>query len=249
MKLSKIRIVLVETSHPGNIGSSARAMKTMGIDKLYLVNPNLSPYKSALEMAAGSDALIENAVITTSLEEALQGCKLVCALSARPRDISLPGLSPKEFANLLKNTHDDTNVGIIFGRERSGLTNDELLHANYHVQIPCNPEYSSLNVSQAVQIICYELRMQLLNPDIQVKTKENTLAPYEDLQNFYAHLEQTLEIIDFLKPENHNRIIQKLKRLFNRSNLERVEINILRGILTQMQEYFKRTIISQNMRR
>lgn len=235
MKLDKIRIVLVATTHPGNIGSSCRAMKTMGIENLYLVNPNLSPFNHAYEMATGAGDILNNAKITSSLSEALEGVKLVFATSARPRDISLPGFIPRDFANFVTQFTDETEIAIIFGREHAGLTNEELLHAQYHINIPSNKEFSSLNLSQAVQIICYELRMQILSPEAHVKTKENPLALHEDINNFYNHLEKVLTEIDFLKPENHKRIMQKLKRLFNRSQLENTEINILRGILTAIQ--------------
>lgn len=231
MKLNNIRIVLVATTHPGNIGASCRAMKTMGVNNLYLVNPNLTPFNQAFEMASGADDLLNNAKITNTLSEALHGVKLVFATSARPRDIALPGFTPNDFANFVSKFDDESEVAIIFGREHAGLTNEELLQAQYHINIPSNPEFSSLNLSQAVQIICYELRMHILSPAANVKTKQNPLALHEDINNFYNHLEKVLIAIDFLKPENHKRIMQKLKRLFNRGQLENIEINILRGIL------------------
>ncbi len=236
MKLSQIRIVLVATTHPGNIGASCRAMKNMGIENLYLVNPNLTPFHQAHDMSSGADDLLTNAKITNSLSEALQGSKLVFATSARPRDISLPGFMPRDFANYVATFDDETKVAIIFGREHAGLTNEELLHAQYHINIPSNHEFSSLNLAQAVQIICYELRMQLLSPTVNVQTKQNSLAAHEDLDNFYTHLEKVLTKVEFLKPENHKRIIQKLKRLFNRAQLESIEINILRGILKSIEK-------------
>lgn len=235
MKLNNIRIVLVATTHPGNIGASCRAMKTMGIENLYLVNPNLTPFNSAVEMASGADDLLTNAKITNTLNEALQGVKLVFATSARPRDIALPGFTPYDFASFVSKFDDESEVAIIFGREHAGLTNAELLQAQYHINIPSNPEFSSLNLSQAVQIICYELRMHILSPEANVQTKQNPLALHEDINNFYTHLEKVLIDIDFLKPENRKRIMQKLKRLFNRSQLENIEINILRGILKAME--------------
>jgi tRNA (cytidine32/uridine32-2'-O)-methyltransferase len=231
MKLNNIRIVLVATTHPGNIGASCRAMKTMGIENLYLVNPNLNPFNQAFEMAAGADDLLTNAKITDTLNEALQGVKLVFATSARPRDIALTGFTPDDFASFVSKYDDDSDVAIIFGREHAGLTNEELLQAQYHIKIPSNPDFGSLNLSQAVQIICYELRMHILSPEANVQTKQNQLALHEDINNFYTHLEKVLIEIDFLKTENHKRIMQKLKRLFNRNQLENIEINILRGIL------------------
>jgi tRNA (cytidine32/uridine32-2'-O)-methyltransferase len=239
MNLDKIRIVLVATTHPGNIGSAARAMKTMGIESLYLVKPNLEPYRKAHELASGAFDVLQNAVVVDKLADALTGCKLICATSARPRDIALPGLTPFEAAKLSSTQASDTEIAIIFGRENSGLSNEELLHANYHINIPTVADFSSLNLAHSVQIICYEMRMRLLGPDAIVETQPNEIASYEEIERFNTHLEQVLLAIKFLKPANHKRILQKLKRLFNRARLEAMEINILRGILTQIQASIK----------
>ncbi|MDP3705767.1 MAG: tRNA (cytosine(32)/uridine(32)-2'-O)-methyltransferase TrmJ [Legionellaceae bacterium] len=235
MICNSIRIVLVATSHPGNIGSTARAMKTMGLQRLYLVTPNLEPYRKAHEMAAGAYDVLREAVVVDSLAEALVGCQLVCATSARPRDIALPGLSPVACAELIAGHTDETEVALVFGREHAGLTNEELLHAHYHIHIPSNPDFSSLNLAQAVQIIAYEVRMRLLSPAAHVETRQDTLATADDIERFYTHLEEVLIEIDFLKPSNPTRLLQRLRRLFNRARLESMEINILRGILTQIQ--------------
>lgn len=239
MKLENIRVVLVATTHPGNIGASCRAMKTMGLKQLYLVNPNLEPYQAAIDMASGADDILKNAINTTTLQKALNGCQTVLATSARPRDISLPGFSPREMANYVNQQDDDTNVAIIFGREHAGLTNDELLHANYHIHIPSAKDFSSLNLSQAVQIICYELRVQIQNPDVSVQTKQNPAASFENVESFLEHLQVVLAKVEFLKPENQERIMQKLIRLFRRAQLESGEVNILRGILTQIENSIK----------
>ena len=235
MKLDNIRVVLVATTHPGNIGASCRAMKTMGLNRLYLVNPNLEPYQAAVDLASGADDILENAITTSTLKEALAGCQTILATSARPRDIYLPGFSPREMASYVSEQDDDSNVAIIFGREHAGLTNDELLHANYHIHIPSSKDFSSLNLSQAVQIICYELRMQILNPDVNVQTKQNPSANFENVESFLEHLQVVLAKIEFLKPENQERIMQKLVRLYRRAQLESGEVNILRGILTQIE--------------
>ncbi|OGV31790.1 MAG: tRNA (cytosine(32)/uridine(32)-2'-O)-methyltransferase TrmJ [Legionellales bacterium RIFCSPHIGHO2_12_FULL_35_11] len=235
MNLNKIRIVLVGTTHPGNIGSACRAMKTMGVDRLYLVNPNLSPYRKAHEMASGAFDVLRKAVIVDTLPEALKGCKLICATSARPRDLSLPGLSPADFASLASTKDAETEIAVIFGRESSGLTNEELLQAHFHMNIPSVADFSSLNLSHSVQIVCYELRMKILSPKIEVETQPNEMASYENIERFHAHLEEVLVSLKFLKSANHQRILQKLRRLFNRTQLEDLEINILRGILTQIQ--------------
>ncbi len=236
MNFQSIRVVLVATTHPGNIGSTARAMKTMGIQRLYLVNPNLSPYRKAHELASGAFDVLRDAVIVDSLPQALAGCQLVFATSARPRDIALPGLSPAACGKLISKQADETEIAVVFGREHAGLTNEELLQAHYHVHIPSNPEFSSLNLAQAVQILAYEIRMKLLSPPTTVHTREDTLATTDDIERFYDHLTNVLVAIDFLKPSNPKRLLQRLRRLFNRSQLETMEINILRGILTQIQK-------------
>ncbi len=234
MKLDSIRVVLVATSHPGNIGATARAMKTMGLHRLYLVNPKILPDARAHEMAAGADDIYKRAVVTESLADAIQDCQLVLATSARPRDIALRGLTPASNADLICEQPDKTEVALVFGREHAGLTNDELLHCHYHIHIPSNPDFSSLNLAQAVQIIAYELRMKLLSPTASVETGREKEATAQEVEQFYQHLREVLVEIDFLKPSNPKRLMQRLRRLFNRSKLEHVEVNILRGILSQI---------------
>jgi tRNA (cytidine32/uridine32-2'-O)-methyltransferase len=236
MNLSSIRIVLVATTHPGNIGSTARAMKTMGLSRLYLVNPKIFPDLRAFEMAAGADDLLDDCVITESLDEALAGCQLILATSARPRGLSLPGLTPQGCAKHVCEQPDNTEVAIVFGREHAGLTNEELLRCHFHVTIPSNPDYSSLNLSQAVQIIAYELRMALLQPEAQVTHHQEELATHQEMEQFYDHLTEVLTRIRFLKPNNPRRVQQRIRRLFNRTGLERMEVAILRGILSHVQK-------------
>ncbi len=239
MNFESIRIVLVATSHPGNIGSTARAMKTMGLQRLYLVSPRSFPDRWANELAAGADDILQRAVVTDSLTNALIGCQLVLATSARPRDMDLPGLVPSTAAALV-GEQGGGEVAIVFGREHAGLTNDELLHCNYHINIPSHPEFSSLNLAQAVQIIAYELRMRLLSPDAEVETSHVDLATSETVEQFYTHLREVLIEIDFLKPSNPKKLMQRLRRMFNRTKLEAIEVNILRGILTNMQSALKK---------
>lgn len=241
MKFDSIRIVLVATSHPGNIGSTARAMKTMGLRRLYLVSPKLFPHPQAHELSAGADDLLQQAVVTESLSEALEGCQLVLATSARPRDLDLPGLTPATAAALVSEIGDNTEVAIVFGREHAGLTNDELLHCHYHIHIPSDPAHSSLNLAQAVQIVAYELRMKLLSPVAEVGESNDNLATVDEVEQFYTHLREVLIAIDFLKPSNPKKLLQRLRRLFNRTKLESVEVNILRGILTHMKQALERT--------
>jgi tRNA (cytidine32/uridine32-2'-O)-methyltransferase len=235
MNFKAIRIVLVATSHPGNIGSAARAMKTMGLSRLYLVSPHAFPDKRAHDMAAGADDVLNAAVVTESLAEALLGCQLVFATSARPRDIALPGLTPAESADRIVAEASTTEIAIVFGREQSGLTNAELLHCHYHIHIPTDAAFSSLNLGQAVQIMAYEVRMRGLSPLAHTNNKSDALATADEVELFYKHLEQVLIAIHFLKPSNPKRLQQRLRRLFNRATLESMEVNILRGILTQVQ--------------
>lgn len=236
MKLSSIRIVLVATSHPGNIGSTARAMKTMGLNSLYLVNPKSFPDYKAKEMAAGADDVLEQAVVTSSLEEALAGCQLILATSARPRGLSLPGLLPVSGAEFIGKQADNTQVAIVFGREHAGLTNEELLKCHYHINIPSNPDYSSLNLAQAVQIVAYEIRMNLLSPKAEVSLRRDEYATADEIEQFYDHLKDVFIEIQFLKTSNPRRLMQRVRRLFNRVILEKMEVSILRGMLSQVQK-------------
>lgn len=237
MKLSSIRIILVATSHPGNIGSTARAMKTMGLTSLYLVTPKSFPDYKAREMSAGADDLLDNAVVTQTLDEALAGCQLIFATSARPRGLSLQGFLPASCAELVSEQKDDTQIAIVFGREHAGLTNEELLKCHYHINIPSNPDYSSLNLAQAVQIVAYELRMKLLSPKAAVSSREGeALASADEVERFYEHLKELLIETQFLKISNPRRLMLRVRRLFNRINLEQMEVNLLRGMLSQVQK-------------
>ncbi len=230
--LNKIRIVLVQTTHPGNIGSAARAMKTMGLSELYLVNPKLYPDPRALELASGADDVLRSAIVTETLAEALQLCHCVIGTSARPRGIPLPGFTPREAAAQLIQETQHGDVAIVFGREHAGLTNDELLQCHYHVTIPSNPEYSSLNLAMAVQILCYECRLASF-ADLPVEKQHyDELATTEEVDGFYQQLWPVLIEIGFLRPSVPKRLMPKIRRLFNRIRLEKMEVRILRGILT-----------------
>lgn len=236
MVLEQISVVLVETSHPGNIGSAARAMKTMGLSSLTLVNPSQFPDRKAHELASGAFDLLHKASVVSSLKEAVKDCNLVIGLSARRRDLAIPMLEMGEFASeVMKRAKEKPSVAIVFGRERTGLTNEELSLCHYHVMIPANPEYSSLNLSQAVQVIAYELRRAYLALDKSCPKKSEkyvNLAKKGDLDGFYEHLWETLIKIGFIDPLKPKRLKPKLMRLFNRSQLEKEEVNILRGILS-----------------
>ena len=234
MKLNAIRVILVETSHPGNIGAAARAMKTMGLSRLYLVSPKIFPDKNAVEMASGAQDVLENAVCVDSLDEALFGAQLVLMTSARPRDIALPGLTPDKAAETMAEMPEDIEIALVFGRERIGLTNEELLRGHYHIEIPTNPVYSSLNLAQAVQIIAYETAKAAASHRTVLPKTEGVLAKAEQVEQYYAHLEGVLQKIGFLKPSNPKQVMLRLRRLFNRAKLEAVEVNILRGMLREI---------------
>lgn len=235
MQLKSIRVVLVETSHPGNIGAAARAMKTMGLRQLYLVRPRHYPDHQAIAMSAGADDILEQAMVCDSLEEALNGCHLVIGTSARTRTNPLPELNPSEVATLLASKPDTQQAALVFGREHAGLTNEELLHCHRHSLIPANPDYSSLNLAQAVQIFSYEIRQSLLRSD-PVLPQVNEAARVEEVQGFYEHLDRVLKRIHFYKPSSSAKLTHKIKRLFNRACLEAEEVQILRGILNQMEK-------------
>lgn len=235
--LDQIRIVLVNTSHTGNMGSAARAMKTMGLSQMVLVDPQAQPDDNAYALAAGASDLLANARIVSTLDEAIADCGLVIGTSARSRTLSWPMLDPREAGEKLVTEGMQHPVALVFGRERTGLTNDELQKCHYHVAIPANPEYSSLNLAMAVQTLCYEVRMHWLQ---QEQVGEIDIAvdypSAEQLEGFYQHLEQTLLKTGFIADDHPGQVMSKLRRLFSRARPEAVELNILRGILTSVQK-------------
>ncbi len=240
--LQNIRIVLVETSHTGNMGSVARAMKTMGLTNLWLVNPLVKPDSQAIALAAGASDVIGNAQIVDTLDEALSGCSLVVGTSARSRTLPWPMLDPRECG--LKSVEEGQHapVALVFGRERVGLTNDELQKCHYHVAIAANPEYSSLNLAMAVQVIAYEVRMAFLACEHAPSQAQEEEAPYplvDDLERFYGHLEKVLLDTGFIRANHPGQVMNKLRRLFTRARPESLELNILRGMLASMESGYK----------
>ncbi|UQY43224.1 tRNA (cytosine(32)/uridine(32)-2'-O)-methyltransferase TrmJ [Mixta hanseatica] len=236
--LQNIRIVLVETSHTGNMGSVARAMKTMGLTNLYLVNPLVKPDSQAISLAAGASDVIGDAVIVDSLDEAIAGCSLVVGTSARSRTLPWPMLDARECGVKCVEEGAQAPVAIVFGRERVGLTNDELQKCHYHVAIPANPDYSSLNLAMAVQILAYEVRMAFLQSD-RVEQPQYEESPYplvDDLERFYQHLEQMMVNSGFIRQSNPGQVMSKLRRLYTRARPERDELNILRGMLSSFEK-------------
>lgn len=233
--LSNVRVVLSHTSHPGNIGAAARAMKTMGLEQLYLVNPVKFPDKQADIMAVSAVDVLRNAVVCSSLEEALQGAVLVAGISARVRDVSQEVFTPRVAMPLMVQQATQLPVALLFGTEMSGLTNDELVRCQFMVSIPANPEYPSLNLASAVQLICYEMRLAAGLGNISAP--ELVPAPAEQLERYFVHLEATLGEIGFLRTQQTTKLMFKLRRLYSRARLEQDEVNILRGILTLTSEY------------
>ncbi|WJV52814.1 tRNA (cytosine(32)/uridine(32)-2'-O)-methyltransferase TrmJ [Pectobacteriaceae bacterium CE90] len=234
--LQNIRVVLVETSHTGNMGSAARAMKTMGLSNLYLVNPLVKPDSQAIALSAGASDVIGKATLVDTLGQAIEGCSLVVGTSARSRTLPWPMLEPRECGVRSVAEAKHAPVAIVFGRERVGLTNDELQKCHYHVAIPANPEYSSLNLAMAVQILAYEIRVAYLD-SLLVKEPVHEDSPYplaDDLERFYQHLEQTLHQTGFIRQAHQGQVMNKLRRLFTRARPESQELNILRGILSSI---------------
>ncbi|TKI06756.1 tRNA (cytosine(32)/uridine(32)-2'-O)-methyltransferase TrmJ [Martelella alba] len=236
--LHNIRVVLVETSHTGNIGSTARAMKTMGLSNLYLVNPLTRPDSQAIALSAGASDIIGGATIVDNLDDALAGCRLVVGTSARSRTLSWPMLDPRECGVKSVAEAQMGPVALLFGRERVGLTNEELQKCHYHVMIPANPEYSSLNLAMAVQILAYDIRVAWLNRQNAAAPAGET-SPYplaEDLERFYGHLEKVLIGTGFIRQAHPGQVMSRLRRLFTRARPESQELHILRGILTSVEQ-------------
>lgn len=225
-----VRVVLSHTTHPGNIGAAARAMKTMGLRNLYLVNPRHFPDPQADAMSAGAEDILAQAVVCGSVDEALHGVVFTVAMTARSRDISMEVHAPREAMPELLRHAANHPVALLFGTEMSGLTNAELGKAQVLVNIPANPGYSSLNLAAAVQVMAYELRLGLA--DNTRDTDMVSPAPHEQVEGLYAHLEQTLHEIGFFTSQSPDRLMQRLRRLFARARLEQEEVNILRGILS-----------------
>jgi tRNA (cytidine32/uridine32-2'-O)-methyltransferase len=238
--LDRTRIVLVNTSHPGNIGAAARAMKTMGLSALYLVAPEQFPHPKANEMASSAKDVLEQAIVVSTLEEALADCTLVVGCSARIRKIPWPLLSPREMVAKVAKEPPTSELAILFGREQSGLTNEELERCHFHVTIPTNPDYSSLNIAAAVQVIAYELRMASLDMPALSEAWDYRLATADEMEKFFAHLEDVLIEIDFLKINAPRKLMTRLRRLFFRTRPDVMEMNILRGMLTAVQETIKK---------
>lgn len=239
MNLQNVRIVLTQTSHPGNIGAAARAMKNMGLYDLALVNPAKFPHAEATARASGADNLLATASVHASLDDAIADCHLVLGASARERSLPWPMTDAREGAARALAESTQGKVAVVFGNEQAGLSNEELDRCQALLNIPANPEYSSLNLAQAVQVVSYELMMaarEMAGDKVQT-LREHPLTSAEDLERFYAHLEKTLIRIGFLNPGNPRHLMRRLRRLFARAELDTNEVNILRGMLTQIDKH------------
>ncbi|MBP6114263.1 MAG: RNA methyltransferase [Acinetobacter sp.] len=255
--LSHVRIVMVNTTLPANIGSALRAMKTMGLCKLVLVSPKTYPHPDIDALAAGATDLIEQIEIVETLEDAIKDCHIVFGTSARSRTIPWPLLDARPAAqkSMKAVLQEQQEIAVIFGREDRGLTNEELALANFHVTIPVNTEYGVLNVAQAIQIICYEMRMaatELMEHQVDDKATmkvteddamewDEPLVTHEQMEQFYPHIQKMLEEIEFLDPKNPRLLPLRLRRLFGRIQLDRMEYHLLRGIFSRVQALNKGT--------
>lgn len=238
-----IKIVLVNSAHPGNIGGAARAMKNMGLTELCLVQPREYPAPRAVWRAAGAADLLAKAVVVNSVDEAIADCALVIGTSARERRIPWPLINPRQCGERIWREAQHHKVALLFGREDRGLTNDELQKCNYHVHIPSNPDYSSLNLAAAVQVLSYEIRMAgLADSEGQLPDLghwDQPAATAEDLENFHSHLAETMADLEFYDPENPKQLLTRMRRLFNRQRMDQMEVSILRGLLSAVQRKLK----------
>jgi TrmH family RNA methyltransferase len=240
--LDNIRIVLVATTHPGNIGASARAMKTMGLGTLVLVEPKQFPSAEATALASGADDLLARARVVPDLAAAVEGCGSVLATSARERSLSWPVLDPASGAARLLAEAAAGPVALVFGREHAGLTNEELGRCNAMVKIPTRPDYRSLNLAAAVQVMAYEIQRQFLGAAQAGRGLLREDAPPAtagQMEELYAHLRRTMTAVGFYDPERPRRLMRRLRRLFNRAGLDHNEVQILRGFLAAVDERIK----------
>lgn len=246
--MEHIRIVLLQTSHPGNIGAVARAMKNMRLHRLVLVNPDHFPHPQAEFRASGATDVLAEARVVATFDEAVGDCALVVGTSARSRTIPWPVCAPDELADRVFGEYRGRDVAIVFGREERGLTNEELQRCHWHLHIPANPDYSALNLAMAVQIVTYELHRRWLRGQADLSPLPASLqaahgpgwdeepATVDDVERFIHHLEDTLVKIGFHDPDNPRQLMPRLRRLYQRAGLDKMEINILRGMLKAVQQ-------------
>lgn len=250
--LNRLRVVMINTSDSGNIGAAARAMKTMGVDDLVLVAPKEFPTAKATARASGAADLLHRARVVDTLEDAIADCQLVFGTSARMRTIPWPLMTPREAARTVMNELEGADIAIVFGREDAGLNNEELRRCHFHICIPGNDAYSVLNVAAAVQVICYEMRMTALETvknaetadpkqseitmPLEFRDWDEPLVSSEDMERFMVHFEETLLDIGFFDPNNPKQLMTRARRLFMRTRMDRLEMNLMRGVLSTVQK-------------
>jgi tRNA (cytidine32/uridine32-2'-O)-methyltransferase len=239
-----IRIVLVGTQHPGNIGSAARAMKTMGLKQLHLVKPHRFPHPEASALAAGAIDVLDAAVLHDSLADAVADCHFVVGSSSRRREVQLPEFSPREACAQMIERGKHGATALVFGCERTGLENSDLQRCHATVCIPANPDYASLNLAAAVQVLTYEYRLaKLAAEETSLETvslePEVPMASHEDMERFFAHLSELMEQVDFHKGRAPEMVTQRLRRLYLRAHLDQREVKILRGLMSDTQRMLR----------
>ena len=236
--INHVDIVMVGTTHPGNIGAAARAMNNMCFKNLILVDPQCPVGEVAYSRSSGAHVILDHRKTVESLPEGIADAHLVIGMTARQRSLPWPELDPHEMSMMIAEKGEDTRVAVVFGREQSGLTNEELALCNYMVSIPTNPDFSSLNVASAIQVMCYEIyrTLDLSNTKTSVPSPE-PMATAQDLEGYFSHLHQVLLKTEFLDIGNPGLLMQRLRRLYQRVKLEKTEVNILRGILSSVQKY------------
>jgi len=237
MKLENIKIVMVETTHPGNIGAAARAMKNMGLSSLILVNPKCRVDEVAYARGSGADEILQQHQQAESLPQAVADCQLVVGTSARLRALAWPELTPSSLAHKALFSSNHEKVAVVFGREHAGLTNDELQHCQYTVTIPSNPSFSSLNVASSIQVIAYEIYKLYCEQGQNTVEPGEPLADSAELEGYFTHLQQVLVSTGFLDNSNPRQMMKRLRRLYQRAEPTRNEVNILRGMLSAVEKY------------
>ena len=237
--LNSVKIVLVGTTHPGNIGAAARAMKNMGIKSLSLVQPKEFPSDVAIYRSKAAKDILEHAQVFNTLEEAISDCELVIGTSARGRKVPWPILNPKEAAEEVSRSSSHHKIAIIFGREDRGLTNEELGLCNLHVNIPTDPDYSSLNLAQAVQILVYEIRQAILDEQEDKNYWDVELANNDQTELLINHMDELMQQVEFYDVDNPRKLLLRVRRFFKRSRIDVMETNIFRGLFATIQKKLK----------
>ena len=231
---SLVRVVLIDPSHPGNIGSVARAMKNMALSDLVLVRPRNFPHGDAVSLAAGADDILSAARVVEHVEEAIADCGFVAGTTSRPRNFNWDFLTPRDLAQRVTTLAADTRAALLFGSERYGLANEDLQCCNVLVRIPANPDYCSLNLAMSAQLIAYELYLARTQPESHFQV-ERPLATGQEMELLYAHLQRVMDLVGFEDRNGSGHLMTRLRRLFNRSQLDQNEINILRGIFSAVE--------------